>query len=95
MPAVKPRFDGFGNDVCFLKLAHVLFVSNASIFPSARVLSVLLARTVKLTSMTVHHLHFVTMVFVKMALTTLVASVIEDSREGSVIQTLMIAEVIT
>ena len=74
--------------MCFLVL-------SAFIFPSARVLSVLLAKTVKLTSMTVHHRHFVTMVFVKMALTTLVASVIEDSREGSVIQTLMIAEVIT
>ena len=35
------------------------------------------------------------MEFVKMALTTLVASVIEDSREGFVIQTLMIAKVIT
>lgn len=65
------------------------------IFPSAHALTVLLGRTVKLTLMTVHHRHFVTMEFVKMALTTLVASVIEDSREGSVIQTLMIAKVIT
>lgn len=94
---VRPRFNCCGNDECFTKLAHVLSVLNVFffIFPSAHALTVLLGRTVKLTLMTVHHRHFVTMEFVKMALTTLVASVIEDSREGSVIQTLMIAKVIT
>lgn len=94
--SVRPRFNCYGNDVCFTKLAHVLSVLNVFvIFPSVHALTVLLARTVKLTLMTVHHRHFVTMEFVKMALTTLVASVIEDSREGFVIQTLMIAKVIT
>lgn len=51
---------------------------------SAPALLVTLVKIVKLTSMTAHHHHCVTMASVKTASTTLPASVTMDSKEGSV-----------